>query len=415
MPVAAPIIGAAGSLGAAALSKPKSQKDPLAPYLKDAASQAQQLYQQGPVQQYQGSGVSPFSDTTNQALRGILARAQAGSPLVSSAQNYVQQGLNAPITSGFGGMQNPYSNAITVGGGPNPYAAPVSAGQEANPYASGPNPFGGTSNPYLDAAFNQAAQRSQSTLESEFARGGRNIGAAAPARADMLSNLATQIYAPAYESERNRQLAYGQQQLGIGADSFNQQQGRQLQAGLAGQQIGAQGYENLQNRQLQAGLQGQQIGAQGYENAQNRQLQDLTSQRGFQQNLLGYASPLAAQDYADLAAQQGVGQAYDAQSQAQLTDAINRFNTNANAPGQALNDYINRLQGIHGGSTPVPPAYQQNVVGTALGGALLGQQLYDNYKQTQPPVIQFNPMMTFGGYNPNAANSPWSYQNIVGG
>jgi hypothetical protein len=342
--------------------------------------------------QFPGSQVVNFSGATDAALSGITQRAQNGSPLIDQAQQFVQNGLSQPIQSGFGGQSNPYASPVASGGGSNPYASPVgvqqvSGGAGQNPWASTENPFGGATNPYLDATFDKAFGSAMQGVESQFARGGRNIGASQPVAGDIASQLASQIYAPAYENERNRQQSFAQQQLGIGAQGFEAGQGRNLQAGmanqgaglqsqLAGQQIGAQGFENAQSRGLQAGLAGQQIGAQGFENAQNRQLSDLTAQRQMQQGLLGYASPLAAQDYMDLAQLQGAGQMYDTQNQAQLNDQINRFNYEQNRPGMALDSLLARLSGMPGSTqtTQLPTQYR-NAAGGAMGGALAGAQL----------------------------------------
>jgi hypothetical protein len=343
-------------------------------------------------QQYPGSQVANFSGATDAALSGITQRALNGSPLVDQAQQFVQQGLSQPIQSGFGGQSNPYASPVAAGSGSNPYASPVgvqqvSGGAGQNPWANTENPFGGATNPYLDATFDKAFGKSMQGLESQFARGGRNIGSSMPVAGDIATQLASQIYAPAYENERNRQQSFAQQQLGIGAQGFESGQGRSLQAGLAnqgaglqsqlaGQQIGAQGYESGMGRQLQANLAGQQIGAQGYENAQGRQLSDLTNQRQLQQNLLGYSSPLAAQDYLDLQQMQGAGQAYDMQNQAQLNDQINRWNYDQNRPGMALDSMLARLSGMPGSTqtTQLPTQYR-NAAGGAMGGALAGAQL----------------------------------------
>jgi hypothetical protein len=60
-------------------------------------------------------------------------------------------------------------------------------------------------NPYLNTAFNAAADATQNRLSSEFARSGRNLGAAQPARSQELQHLAAGIYGPGYEAERQRQ------------------------------------------------------------------------------------------------------------------------------------------------------------------------------------------------------------------
>ncbi len=309
----------------------------LKPYLTNAADSATSLYQQGPPQQYPGSTVAPFSSATSQALSGITNRATNGSPLISAASGFVQNQLGATPSTNFGASANPY-------------ASPVTAGTADNPYAAQLGQFGGATNPYLDAAYGQAFGKAMQSVDSAYARGGRNIRAGAPVATDLAASLASQIYAPAYESERNRQL----QAATTASNSFDAQQGRQLQAGLAGQQIGAQGYEQ----------------------GQNRALSDLTAQRQMQSSLLGYASPLAAQDYLDLQQLQGAGQAYDMQSQAELNDRINQFNYGQNAPGMNLDAYIQRLTGMPGSTstTQLPTQYRNQTAG-ALGGAMAGGQL----------------------------------------
>lgn len=394
---------------------------------------------------FPGSTVSPFSGATDAALRGITDRAMTGSPLIDQAQSFVQQGLGAPISSQFGGSNpyaapvgtnsaanpyaapvgtnqsaNPYANQVGVNSSINPFANAVSAGSSTNPYAQQSNPFGGATNPYLDATYNKALGSALQGVESQFARGGRNIKSALPVAGDIASDIASQIYAPAYENERNRQLQFQSQLTGIGANTFDNAQARQLQSGLAaqgigaqgfenaraqqlqsglaaqgigaqgfenaraqqlqaslaGQGIGAQGFENARAQQLQAALQGQQIGASGYEQGQNRLLSDLTNQRSLQQNLLNFSSPLAAQDYLDLAQLQGAGQAYDTQNQAQLNDQVNRWNYQQNAPGMALDSLLQRLSGLPGSTqtTQLPTQYR-NLAGGAVGGALAGAQL----------------------------------------
>lgn len=126
------------------------------PFLTEGLNLSRGLFEQGAPEQYQGNTVVPFAPQTEQALAMQTARATNGSSMVDAAQNYVTNTLNNPST-----------------------------------------------NPHLDAMFGQAARNSRGVLESEFARSGRNMGAAAPARADMLTDLATRIYGGAYEGDRN--------------------------------------------------------------------------------------------------------------------------------------------------------------------------------------------------------------------
>ena len=59
-------------------------------------------------------------------------------------------------------------------------------------------------NPYLDETFNRGADAIQQRLDTQFAGGGRNLGASkAPATAD-LSSFANQLYGGNYQAERGR-------------------------------------------------------------------------------------------------------------------------------------------------------------------------------------------------------------------
>lgn len=134
------------------------------PFLRDGAEQARALYNTGGPQFYPGQTVVPFAPQTEQALDLTSQRALNGSSVGNSAQGYATSALQGNFLPGSAG-----------------------------------------GNPYLDATFDLAARRSQNQLASEFAGSGRNIGAAMPARADQLNDLATSIYGGAYDAERGRQ------------------------------------------------------------------------------------------------------------------------------------------------------------------------------------------------------------------
>jgi hypothetical protein len=158
---------------------------------------------------------------------------------------------------------------------------------------------------------------------------------------------------------------------------------------LAGQQIGAGSFSDAQDRSLQANLAAQGIGAQGFENAQSRALQDLTSQRQQQLGLLGFATPLAAQDYLDLAQQREAGSVYDQYSQAQLSDEINRFNQQQNQPGANLDALLARLNGLRTATGPaVAPTQQPNYLAAGLGGAIAGNELFG--QRVPSPYTPYN-------------------------
>jgi hypothetical protein len=63
-----------------------------------------------------------------------------------------------------------------------------------------------------------------------------------------------------------------------------------------------------------------------------------------------------------------VGQAQDVRSQAELSDTINTFDNNANAPESALDRYIQRIQGNYGGTSSTTPVSRSNASNALLGG-----------------------------------------------
>lgn len=176
-----------GGGGTTTVQPPKYQL----PYLQYGLGEARDIY----GQERGGKNIAPISNETQQAWDLAAQRATGGSPNVQAAQDL---------------------NAKTLSGG-----------------------FLGA-NPYLDATFNRAALQTQNQLSSEFARSGRNVGAAEGLRSQQLNDLATGIYGGAYDSERNRmQDAVGQsiplanqdyvdigqlQQVGAGREGYAQEQ-----------------------------------------------------------------------------------------------------------------------------------------------------------------------------------------------
>lgn len=205
-------------------------------------------------------------------------------------------------------------------------------GGASNPYASYANPYGGASNPYLDSVFNRGADAITQRLQSSFAGSGRNIDAASPVAADELGSLYAGIYAPAYENERQRQYGFDTQRLGIGAS--------------------------------------------GYESERDRMLQDLGQQRSQQFAAAGLSPQLAAQDYVDLNALQGVGGQVEDLTGRLMQDQAGRWDFSQNQPQINLDNYISRISGAFPGAstTSTTPTYRNRAAG-ALGGAATGAGL----------------------------------------
>lgn len=130
------------------------------PGLRASANAAGQLFNQGGPEYYPGRTVIPFSGQTERAL-GQIESLSGTSPAVDAA--------NQQLT---GTLQGDYLN----------------------------------SNPYLDQMFTQAADATRGRLTSEFARGGRDIQASAPARSQELQQLAASIYGGNYARERQNQM-----------------------------------------------------------------------------------------------------------------------------------------------------------------------------------------------------------------
>lgn len=255
------------------------------PYMQYGAQQSRALYETGGPQYYGGNTVVPFSDQTERALGLTEQRALQGSPVNQAAQSYATRTLNTAPTSQFG---------------------------------SGPNPYGGASNPYLDATFNKAADSVQQRLGTQFAGSGRNIEASRAVNADELNNLATGIYGGAYENERARQY----------------------------------GYETSER---------------------DRMAQDLDRQRSLQFGVAGLAPQMAAQDYVDLQALQGVGGQVEDLTGRLMEDQAARWDFSQNAPQMNLDNYIARVTGSYPGqnATQTTPTYRNRTAG-AVGGAMTG-------------------------------------------
>ena len=138
------------------------------PYYEEALGQAQQLYQSDVPQYFPEATYVPFSGQTEAALQLQEQRALAGSPLLGSSQQEIQN---------------------------------ILSGQYLDP----------ATNPYLQQTFERAAGDVRSQLGSMFAKGGRYGSAAmAETAGRRMGDIASQIYGGAYERERQRQLQAAQ-------------------------------------------------------------------------------------------------------------------------------------------------------------------------------------------------------------
>jgi hypothetical protein len=87
--------------------------------------------------------------------------------------------------------------------------------------------------------------------------------------------------------------------------------------------------------------------------------QSAEAERARQMAAVGAAPQMAAQDYADIQRLLSVGGAREAQSAAELQDAMNRFNFQQNLPQMKLSQFANLFSSVPQGSTTVQQATPQ--------------------------------------------------------
>jgi len=180
------------------------------------------------------------------------------------------------------------------------------------------------------------------------------VGNAGGELADSLSGLAANIYSPAYESERNRQLQAAQ-----GAESADFSR-TGLASGLYGQGL---------DRQLAGGQTLASLGLQGAGG-----VGDLYGNIAGQQFKAGTLAPsLSELQYGDANQLLRTGGIIEDQSQRLLDDDVNRFNFGQTQPLQNLQNYANFVNGINGGfGTTTASGGGGSRAAGVLGGALSG-------------------------------------------
>lgn len=390
----------------------------LMPYLSRATGMAQNLFEQGPMDYFNGNTVVPFSPITEQAMNMQMQRASGGSPLVGSAQSFTNNLLsgNSPLNQNFtggptgSGVLSPFTSGnptgdFTGGATGQEFLTPFTSGRPSGNFTGGQTGervmsqfFDGT-NPYLDATFNKAAGAVNRNLDTVLARSGRDLHGNLGARSDALNNLATDIYGGAYEGDRNRALSAasdisnqifsgGQSDLNRSMQTAESAQDRGLNAAnnIASMIYG--GGQNDLNRRMQTAESAQDRALNAATNISNqtfgggqadldRSLQAASTLGSQQLGALGQALPLAREDYFDIAQLGGVGSQVEQQSQNIINDRMNRYNYAQEAPYAALDRFISQINGIPSGqqSSSTQPVFN-NPMGNLLGGALAGGSLF---------------------------------------
>lgn len=347
-------MGGGGSQTSTQKSEPWSGQQP---YLKDLFQQGQNLYRQGPQEFYPGVTVAPFAPQQQQAMDMTTNRALSGSPQEQAFGGYLSNQLGQPnidpmaIARMLGQAQNafPAADQFAVGG---MQTGANAANQLANTASGG---FLG-SNPYLDQVYNTAAGRAGEAFQENvlpginatFGAGGRTGGGihqqmmenASRQFGRDLQGMAANIYAPAYESERDRMVQAGSAGANYG-----------LGAGRLGADIG--------------------LGAMGG-------LADLYGTIGQNQFRAGSLVPTySGLEYGNMDRLMGVGNQIQGQAQDIIGGNMQRWGFEQQAPWNNLNNYASIIQGLPGGygtqtSTQPKGSRLSGAAGGAMTGAALG-------------------------------------------
>lgn len=325
------------------------QIDPmLAPYVQFGLGEALRLYQSGVPQFFPGQTYIGPSAYSTQAIETAAKRATEGSPVVSSAQEAVNQltKYQAPSANLY---QDIYSKAGSVA-----------------PDATASGAFLGM-NPFLQGTFQAAArpistefQKQIASLQSQASRAGRyGSGAqaqletgAADVLAQNLTGLGERLGFAGYQQERTLQ------EQAITRQKLAEQQ-------AIAQQLAAAG-----------GLEAASRGAAATQ---------LTAAQ--------LAPSLAEQDYINAQRLLQAGQAQEAYQRQPLEEAMQRYQYEQMAPLQALQSYLGAVYGAPSGSV-VSRQYTGNPLLGAFGGAATGASLAGAFSALGPYAI---PLAIAGG------------------
>lgn len=284
------------------------------------------LYNQGAPAYYPGNTVVPFSNQTQGGLDYLQQHAMQGAPNLQAAND-----ASARSLSGW----NPAM----------PYAAnAANGGLSNNPAMQSLSQYGTGNNQYAQGLFQQAAGDIGNAVNAQMAGAGR-FGANAAHTGAMtrgIGNAWNQIMTPVHEAERNRGLTAAQTQGSL----WNAGADRQLQ--------GADLYGSMY--------------AQG--NADAARTQALLP------GLYGYGQ-MPGQAMLD------IGGMYEGQAGQYLQADQDRYNYNANAPWQMLQQYAGMMSGLpdFSGSTqtstqPGPNRLMQGLGAAATVGGLFSGGLF---------------------------------------
>ena len=292
------------------------------PYLLSIAGESGQL---APRTYYPGNTVAPFSNQTRAYMDRGTQRA-LNDPVYTATEASVLGTLAGGSSNPFAKYLDPYASGQRLGSNP----AHQYLGRQARGEFLGPNP-------YADATFGHAARNMRNQVDAAFARSGRDVNSNAYASelTDRLGQLSDQYYFDNYRNERGAMDSAGSQ---LGS----------IYSGEVGDQINAAG----------------QIGGSV-----------MDAQR--------FMPTLGSMYWGNLDRLNQIGELEEGMSQAQIEDAMTRWNFAQNEPYQYLADKSNIIQGIGGdystrSETSTAPAPRRSIGSTILGGLSTAAGLFSS-------------------------------------
>ncbi len=304
------------------------------PFLSDFFQQAQNLYDGAPLsfnpanapQYYPGQTVAQFTPQQTLALNTATNLAQ-NDPTANAATAASGAYLSGAMTGANpeNAMLSPYTSGAMVGSNPeNALLSPFLNGSLLS-----------ASNPYFQQSADATLANVVPGLEAQFNQGNSLNN---PGVAYAVSQGAADALAP---------YAFSNYQQGLS------------NALAAAQQVG-QNYNTGQANQLAA------IGQVG---------QNYNNDYANQIKALGLAPQTQALSFNDINQLYNAGAESQAQNQANLNAAIDRWNYQQQLPVEMLANYGNSIQGGYGSTSTLTQPYFQNQTANLLGGALGGGAL----------------------------------------
>ncbi len=308
------------------------------PYLGDYFQQAHNFYEGGPIgfnpanapQYYPGQTVASLTPQQTSAIgaaTSLAAHDPTSRAATATTNDYVSGGMTGANPENA--MLSPYTSGAMLNG--NPENALLS------PFLNGSLLSAG--NPYFQQSAASALANVVPGLEAQFNQGGSINN---PGIAYAVSQGAADALAP---------YAFSNYQQGLS------------NALAAAQQVG-QNFNTAQGNQLAA------IGQVG---------QNYNADYANQLKALALAPATQALNFNDIGQLYTAGTEAQAQNQADINAAIDRWNYQQQLPMQMLANYGNSIQGGYGSTSTITQPYFQNqaanILGGALGGGVLGNML----------------------------------------